>query len=81
MPVSLRQRVENNSLIVENVQRDSDQGSYTCIARNKQGHNSQGTVSVQVVGKCLKNCLWVRGLLKKNSVGMACDCECMGRST
>ncbi|KAL0268744.1 UNVERIFIED_CONTAM: hypothetical protein PYX00_010567 [Menopon gallinae] len=49
LPTTLRQRVANNTLTIENIQRDTDQGAYSCSARNKQGHNSQRTVEVKVI--------------------------------
>ncbi|XP_068082151.1 cell adhesion molecule Dscam2 [Anabrus simplex] len=49
LPTNIRQRVTNGTLIVDNVQRESDQGSYTCVARNKQNITSQRTVDVRVL--------------------------------
>ncbi|EEB19411.1 Down syndrome cell adhesion molecule precursor, putative [Pediculus humanus corporis] len=49
LPTSIRQRVINNTLSIENVQKDTDQGSYTCTAKNKQGHSSHKTVQVKVI--------------------------------
>ncbi|GLG93723.1 Tyrosine-protein phosphatase Lar, partial [Gryllus bimaculatus] len=49
LPTNIRQRVINSTLIVENVQRESDQGSYTCVARNKQNNTSQQSVDVRVL--------------------------------
>lgn len=55
LPTSVRQRVSNNTLSIENVQKDTDQGSYTCFARNRQGHSSHKGVQVKVIGKNLCN--------------------------
>ncbi|KAK6619885.1 hypothetical protein RUM44_006285 [Polyplax serrata] len=49
LPTSVRQRVSNNTLSIENVQKDTDQGSYTCFARNRQGHSSHKGVQVKVI--------------------------------
>jgi len=37
-------------LIIENVERSSDQATYTCVARNAQGHTAKGNLEVQVMG-------------------------------
>jgi hypothetical protein len=36
---------------VENVQRTSDQGTYSCTARNKQNYTAQRSVDIRVLGK------------------------------
>ena len=52
LPVNRRQQVfPNGTLIIENVQRSLDQGSYTCIAKNTQGFSAKGNLEVQVMGK------------------------------
>lgn len=47
----MRQRVVNGTLSIETVQRNADQGTYTCIARNKHNYTSHRTVDVRVLGK------------------------------
>ncbi|XP_030383245.1 Down syndrome cell adhesion molecule-like protein Dscam2 [Scaptodrosophila lebanonensis] len=49
LPVNIRQRVENGTLTIENMQRTTDQGTYTCIARNKHNYTSQRSVEVKVL--------------------------------
>lgn len=52
LPVNRRQQVfPNGTLIIENVQRSLDQGTYTCIAKNTQGFSAKGNLEVQVMGK------------------------------
>jgi hypothetical protein len=52
LPINRRQSVfPNGTLIIENVQRQSDAGTYTCVARNAQGYTSRGNLEVQVMGK------------------------------
>ena len=52
LPINRRQRVyPNGTLVIENVQRASDQGTYTCVARNSQGYTSRGNLELQVMGK------------------------------
>jgi len=40
---------------VENVQRTSDQGTYSCTARNKQNYTAQRSVDIRVLGKFSRN--------------------------
>lgn len=42
--------MQNATLIIDNVQRSADQGTYTCIARNKHNYTSQRSVEVKVLG-------------------------------
>lgn len=52
LPVNRRQQVfPNGTLVIENVQRSLDQGSYTCIAKNTQGFSAKGNLEVQVMGE------------------------------
>lgn len=52
LPINRRQKTfPNGTLIVEKVQRSSDQGRYTCVARNSQGYTARGDLDVQVMGK------------------------------
>lgn len=54
LPINRKQKVfPNGTLIIENVERLSDQASYTCVARNAQGYSVRGTLEVQVMGECL----------------------------
>lgn len=50
LPINMWQRVQNATLIIDNVQRSADQGTYTCIARNKHNYTSQRSVEVKVLG-------------------------------
>ena len=40
---------------MENVQRTSDQGTYSCTARNKQNYTAQRSVDIRVLGKFSRN--------------------------
>lgn len=52
LPINRRQHPhDNGTLIVEAVERSSDQGRYTCVARNTQGYTARGDLDVQVMGK------------------------------
>lgn len=52
LPINRRQNVHpNGTLIVEAVERTSDQGRYTCVARNTQGYTARGDLDVQVMGE------------------------------
>lgn len=52
LPINRKQKVfPNGTLIIENVERLSDQASYTCVARNAQGYSVRGTLEVQVMGE------------------------------
>lgn len=51
LPTNMWQRVYNGTLQIENVQRAGDQGTYTCIARNRQNETSERSVAVRVLGK------------------------------
>jgi hypothetical protein len=55
LPTNIRQRVTNGTLTVENVQRSSDQGTYSCTARNKQNFTAQRSVDIRVLGKYSRN--------------------------
>lgn len=37
--------------MIENVERMSDEATYTCVAKNSQGYTAKGTLEVQVMGK------------------------------
>ncbi|XP_039283540.1 Down syndrome cell adhesion molecule-like protein Dscam2 isoform X10 [Nilaparvata lugens] len=50
LPINRKQKVfPNGTLIIENVERMSDQATYTCVAKNSQGFSSRGTLEVQVL--------------------------------
>ncbi|XP_043249346.1 Down syndrome cell adhesion molecule-like protein Dscam2 [Colletes gigas] len=50
LPINRKQKVfPNGTLIIENVDRMSDQATYTCVARNAQGYSARGTLEVQVM--------------------------------
>ncbi|KAH0950048.1 hypothetical protein HN011_002504 [Eciton burchellii] len=49
LPTDIRQRVANGTLFVDTVQRNADQGTYTCTAKNKHNYTSQGSVEVRVL--------------------------------
>ena len=52
LPINRKQKVfPNGTLIIENVERLSDQATYTCVARNAQGYSARGTLEVQVMGE------------------------------
>nr|AEC50084.1 down syndrome cell adhesion molecule [Pacifastacus leniusculus] len=52
LPINRRQKTfTNGTPIVEAVERNSDQGRYTCVARNSQGYTARGDLDVQVMEK------------------------------
>lgn len=52
LPVNRRQRVyTNGTLIIEQIQRQEDAGTYTCQAQNRQRHSARRDVEVQVIGE------------------------------
>ncbi|KAF4517358.1 hypothetical protein B566_EDAN018819 [Ephemera danica] len=56
LPINRKQKVfPNGTLIIENVERQSDQATYTCVARNAQGYSARGTLEVQVMGSALSH--------------------------
>lgn len=51
LPVNRRQRAfPNGTLIIDQIQRASDAGTYTCQAQNRQKHSARRDVEVQVLG-------------------------------
>lgn len=52
LPINRKQKVfQNGTLIIENVERQSDQATYTCVVQNEQGYVVKGNLEVQVMGK------------------------------
>lgn len=52
LPINRKQKVfPNGTLIIENVERQSDQATYTCVVQNEQGFLVKGNLEVQVMGK------------------------------
>jgi Immunoglobulin domain len=52
LPINRKQKVfPNGTLIIENVERNSDQATYTCVAKNVEGYIARGSLEVQVMGK------------------------------
>ncbi|XP_068082078.1 cell adhesion molecule Dscam1 [Anabrus simplex] len=50
LPGNHRQTVSpNGTLTIENVQQKTDHGTYTCQARNRQGHSDRGSVEINVM--------------------------------
>ena len=52
LPDDLRQKVmPDGTLIVSSVQKQVDSGTYTCWAKNKQGHSARRSGDVAVIGE------------------------------
>lgn len=52
LPDDLRQKVmPDGTLIISSVQKSVDSGTYTCWAKNKQGHSARRSGDVAVIGK------------------------------
>ncbi|XP_060529771.1 cell adhesion molecule Dscam2 isoform X26 [Cylas formicarius] len=50
LPINRKQKVfPNGTLIIENVERASDQATYVCVAKNSQGYSARGSLEVQVM--------------------------------
>nr|XP_023016837.1 Down syndrome cell adhesion molecule-like protein Dscam2 isoform X6 [Leptinotarsa decemlineata] len=50
LPINRKQKVfPNGTLIIENVERTSDQATYDCVAKNSQGYSARGSLEVQVM--------------------------------
>lgn len=55
LPINRRQRAYNNgTLVIEQLQRLEDAGTYTCMAQNKQKQTARRNVEIQVLGKFLE---------------------------
>ena len=53
LPINDRQRVfKNGTVIIEDVQRNEDAATYTCIARNEEGYSARSDLEVTVMGEC-----------------------------
>lgn len=54
LPINRKQKVfPNGTLIIENVERNSDQASYTCVAKNAEGFIARGAIEIEVMGKLM----------------------------
>lgn len=54
LPINRRQKAYNNgTLIIEQLQRTEDAGTYTCMAQNKQKQTARRNVEIQVLSKSL----------------------------
>lgn len=63
LPINRKQKVfPNGTLIIENVERNSDQATYTCVAKNSEGYTARGTLEVAVMGRGLPDGYGVRFL-------------------
>lgn len=51
LPKNHLQKVVNDTLFIEGVQKDHDVGVYTCTARNSNGQEMSRDVYVNVVGR------------------------------
>ncbi|XP_045495019.1 Down syndrome cell adhesion molecule-like protein Dscam2 [Colias croceus] len=50
LPINRKQKVfPNGTLVIENVERMSDQATYTCVAKNSQGYSARGQLELQVM--------------------------------
>ncbi|XP_063932407.1 cell adhesion molecule Dscam1 isoform X12 [Zophobas morio] len=50
LPINRKQKVfPNGTLIIENVERASDQATYDCVAKNSQGYSARSSLEVQVM--------------------------------
>lgn len=56
LPINRRQKAYNNgTLVIEQLQRTEDAGTYTCMAQNKLKQTSRRNVEIQVLSKFLKS--------------------------
>ncbi|CAG0912292.1 unnamed protein product [Notodromas monacha] len=50
LPINRRQKVyPNGTLIIEEVERNADQGTYHCVAKNTQGYTAKGDLQISVM--------------------------------
>lgn len=51
LPINRKQKVfPNGTLVIENVERTSDQATYTCVAKDTKGYSARGSLEVKVMG-------------------------------
>lgn len=53
----------NGTLIIENVERVSDQATYVCVAKNSQGYTAKGSLEVQVMGKLSSSTTFLKAFI------------------
>ena len=54
LPISQRQRLyPNGTFIVDEVSKETDEGQYSCTAKDRQGRSDSQTLSLRVMGKFL----------------------------
>lgn len=54
LPINRKQKVfPNGTLIIENVERNSDQATYTCVAKSQDGYSARGSIEIEVMGKLM----------------------------
>jgi len=59
LPINRKQKVfPNGTLIIENVERNSDQATYTCVAKNAEGYSARGALEVEIMGKLNVSLCW-----------------------
>lgn len=52
LPINRRQKAYNNgTLVIEQLQRAEDAGTYTCMAQNKLKQTSRRNVEIQILSK------------------------------
>lgn len=52
LPINRRQKAYNNgTLVIEQLQRTEDAGTYTCMAQNKLKQTSRRNVEIQILSK------------------------------
>lgn len=74
LPINRKQKVfPNGTLVIENVERMSDEATYTCVAKNSQSYTAKGTLEVQVMGKFTK--LGINRKIRFRNIGQRCDIQ------
>lgn len=54
LPLNHRQKINHGgSLTIQSVERLADEGEYSCVVRDPEGHSATSTTFVSVVGKYL----------------------------
>lgn len=52
LPLNHRQKINHSgSLIIQSVERLADEGGYSCMVRDQDGHSATASTHVSVVGK------------------------------